>query len=57
MTARHRAPAGEPLGSRRYQPKHAAGEWHPARDESPEPTWPGGRRPELRDNLPKETPR
>lgn len=51
LLARHRAPADEPLGSRRHDPRHAAGDWHPGRDEPAAPAWPGGKRPPLRTNL------
>jgi hypothetical protein len=49
--AKHRYPSG-PLGSRRNDPKYAAGHWDAERETPPEHQggWPGGRRPPLRDN-------
>jgi hypothetical protein len=49
--AKHRDQSG-PLGSRRDNPKHAAGQWDAERETPPEHQggWPGGRRPPLRDN-------
>lgn len=29
------APAGQPLGHRRHDPRHTAGIWHPERDATP----------------------
>lgn len=50
-----RQPVGEPLGRRRDDPRHRAGDWHPKRDDPPEHEggWPAGRRPPLRTNLPE----